>query len=66
MPDEHTLTLQQADQARSDFYAIADDLEFIKGQLARMATRRELARLTLVATFTTAALVLVGIEALFR
>ncbi len=30
MPDEHTLALRQADQARSDFYAIGDDLEFIK------------------------------------
>jgi len=29
MPDEHVLTLRQADQARSDFYAIGDELEFI-------------------------------------
>jgi hypothetical protein len=28
MPDEHTLSLLQADQARSDFAAITDDLEF--------------------------------------
>jgi hypothetical protein len=64
MPDEHTL--RQADQARSDFYAIGDDLEFIKAQLARLPTRKELARFTLLATFTTAARVLVGIEAPFR
>lgn len=31
MPDEHSLTLRQIDQARGDLYAIADDLEFIKG-----------------------------------
>jgi hypothetical protein len=37
MPDEHTLTLRQADQARSDFYAIGDELDFIKGQPKREA-----------------------------
>jgi hypothetical protein len=66
MPDEHTLTLRQADQARTDFYAIGDDLEFIKSQLARMPTRKELARTGLLVMLTTAALVLAGIEALFR
>jgi hypothetical protein len=66
MPDEHTLTLRQADHARSDFAAISDDLDFIKGQLARLPSRKELARLTLLATFTGAALVLAGIEVLFR
>ena len=35
------LTLRQADQAREDFAAIADDLDFIKEQLSRLATRRE-------------------------
>jgi hypothetical protein len=58
--------LRQIDQARGDLYAIADDLEFNKSQLARVPTRKDLARLTLLATFTTVALVLVGIEALFR
>ena len=43
MPDliddpEYRLTLRQADQAREDFAAILDELEFVKGQLnARMA-----------------------------
>jgi hypothetical protein len=50
---------------RGDLYAIADDLDFIKGQLARLPTREELARLTLLATLTTAALVLAGIDVLF-
>jgi hypothetical protein len=66
MPDERPFTLRQIDQARGDLYGISDDLEFIKTQLARLPTRKELARLALLATLTTAALVLVGIEALFR
>ena len=66
MPDGNHLTLRQADQARSDFYTIGDELEIIKAQLARLPTRKELAQSTLLATLTTAALVLVGIGALFR
>ena len=66
MLDEHHLTLRQIDLARSDFYAISDDLDLLKAQLARLRTRKEVARLFLLATLTTAALVLVGIEALFR
>ena len=61
MPDEGTLTLRQDDQARSDFCTIGDELDFIKGQLARLPTRKEMARLTLRATLTGAALVLAGI-----
>jgi hypothetical protein len=49
MPDEYNLTLRQADQARSDFAAIADDLDFIKGQLARLPTRKDQARTALLA-----------------
>lgn len=45
MPEAYNLTLRQADQARANFYAISDDLDFIKSQLARMPTRKELARL---------------------
>ena len=66
MLDERAFTLRQVDQARCDFAAIADDLEFIKGQLARLPTRKELARTALLAMLTAAALVLAGIEALFR
>jgi hypothetical protein len=66
MPDEHTLTLWQADQARGDLYAIESELEIIQAQLARLSTRRELAQTALLATLTGAALVLAGIEALFR
>jgi hypothetical protein len=66
MPDEHPLTLRQIDQARGDLYAISDDLEFIKSQLARVPTRKEVAQTALLVTLTTAALVLAGFEALFR
>jgi len=39
MPDEHSLTLRQVDQARSDFALIEGHLEFIADQLAQMPTR---------------------------
>jgi hypothetical protein len=42
------------------------DLEFIKEQLARMPTRKEVSQTALLATLITAALVFVGMEALFR
>ena len=63
---EHSLSLRQAHPARADVHAIADDVEFLKAQLARVPTRIEMARLVLLATLTTSALVLAGIEALFR
>jgi hypothetical protein len=56
MPDEHTLALRQADQARADFAALEDELDVIKAQLARLLTRKELARFTLLATTSGAAL----------
>jgi hypothetical protein len=39
MPDEHTLILVQTDQARADFAAITDELQFIKAELARLPCR---------------------------
>ena len=45
-----TLTLRQADQARTDFALIEDQLEFIMGQLARVPTRAYLCRTLLLAT----------------
>jgi len=63
---EHSFSLRQVHPARADVHAIADDVEFLKAQLARVPTRIEMARLVLLATLTTAALVLAGIEALFR
>jgi hypothetical protein len=44
---EHRLTLQQADQARTDFAIIEDDLEAICARLAKIPTRSETLRLTL-------------------
>lgn len=37
------LALREAGQARTDFAAIEDGLEFIMAQLAKVPTRRELA-----------------------
>jgi hypothetical protein len=61
MPDEHILTLCQADQARTDFAAVESDLEFIMAQLARIPTRKEQARNTLGIIFATAMLTTFGV-----
>jgi hypothetical protein len=47
MLDERSLTLSQVDRSRGDLYAISDDLEFLKAQLARIPTRQELTRTAL-------------------
>jgi hypothetical protein len=44
MPDEHTFTLRQVDQARSGFAAIQDEPEFVRLQLAQLPTRKDLLR----------------------
>jgi hypothetical protein len=62
MSDEHQFTLRQVDQARGDLYALADDLEFLREQLARLPTRKELARMALGIIFGTAALVIIWFE----
>jgi hypothetical protein len=41
------VTLQQADQARTDFAAIESDLEVVQKQLSRLPTRQELTRTAL-------------------
>ena len=61
MHDERALTLRQIDQARGDLYAISDDLEFIKLQLAQLPTRREQARNALAIILTTAMLTTLAI-----
>ena len=66
MPDEHTLTLRQLDQARTDFAAIESDLQFVMGQLARLPTRRDLAKAALGIIISTAALVILWAEAFWR
>lgn len=59
---ERRLTLRQADQARADFAAITDDLDFIKGQLARVPTRGDLAKTALGIILSAAALVILWPE----
>jgi hypothetical protein len=44
MSDERPFTLPQIDQARGDLYALQDDLDFIRVQLARLPTRNEVWR----------------------
>jgi hypothetical protein len=66
MLDEHTLTLRQADQARTDFAAIESDLQFVMGQLARLPTRRDLAKAALGTIISTAALVILWAEAFWH
>jgi hypothetical protein len=48
-PKRFPLT-RQIDQAHGDLYAIADDLAFLKVQLARLPTRTELTRAALGVT----------------
>jgi len=55
MSDLHTLALQQADQARTDFAVIETELEAIQAQLARLPTRGELAKTVLGIIVATAA-----------
>ena len=45
---ERRLTLRQADQAREDFAALLDELDFVKGQLAQMPNRAWLSRMLLL------------------
>ena len=53
--------MQQVDKARGDLYAIGDDLDFLKAQLARIPTRKELARMALMAVLGAAGLV-IGVD----
>jgi hypothetical protein len=56
MPNQHTLTLRQADQSRTDFALIENNLEFIASQLAKQPTRGDLAKTALGFIFCTAAI----------
>jgi hypothetical protein len=58
MSDERTFTLRQIDQARRSLSGVADDLDFIRSQLARIPTRKDLARTALGIIFCAAALVI--------
>ena len=63
---EERLTLRQADQAREDFAMIAEDLDFIKFQLSRLPTRRELALRPLYVMLGSAGIVILWIEFFHR
>ena len=63
---EHPSTLRQVDLARADFAAIADDLDLLKAQLARIPTRKELARIALGVIFGAAGLVIGWLELFSR
>ena len=54
MSDQRQLTLQQVDQARTDFALIDSNLELIMGQLSRLPTRGDLAKTALGIIFCTA------------
>jgi hypothetical protein len=66
MPDENQLSLRQADQIRGDLYGIHDDLDFIKVQLARLATRDEVWRAAMAGMIGGAVAAVTLIEAFAR
>jgi hypothetical protein len=65
-PNKDRLTLRQADAARADFYAIHDELAFIKVQAARLPTRTDLARIAVLSALGGATLAIVRVEFLTR
>jgi hypothetical protein len=58
--------LRQADQARTDFAAIEDDLQFLASQVTRLPIRRDLAKAALGIIISTAALVILWAEAFWH
>jgi hypothetical protein len=57
MTDENTLTLRQIDGARGDLYAISEEIEVLKVQLARLPSRAYVSRTVLMATASIWALI---------
>jgi hypothetical protein len=66
MSNQRQFTLRQVGQTRTDFAAIENDLQFLISQLARLPTRRDLAKAALGIIITTAALVILWAEAFWR
>jgi hypothetical protein len=68
--DPERFTLRQAAQARDDFAQIMDEMDFSKGLLASVPTRRDQAfmplRIILGSAVLSAALVIGWIEAFWR
>ena len=44
MPDDRSFALQRVDRARDDFALLADELDFLKDQIAAIPKRDELWR----------------------
>ena len=61
MPDDHQFTLRRIDQARGDLYAVADEIEALKLQIASLPSRDYVSRLTMRATATIWALIAVAL-----
>ena len=57
MSDHDTFALRQLDGARGDLYAIADELQALKLQIAGLPTRAYVSRVVLMATATIWALI---------
>jgi hypothetical protein len=57
IPDDRQFTLRKNDEARGDLYAIADELEVLRVQIAQLPSRSYVSRLALMATGTVWALV---------
>jgi hypothetical protein len=66
MSNQRQFTLRQVGQTRTDFAAIENDLQLLISQLARLPTRRDLAKAALGIIITTAALVILWAEAFWR
>jgi hypothetical protein len=56
MPDDRSFTLQQVHGARTDFALLADDIDFLKKQLARLPRRAYVSRVALLAMLSGSAL----------
>jgi hypothetical protein len=48
LPNEYPLALRQADGARTDFALLEAELDFVKGQIAAIPTRKEIWRLAML------------------
>jgi hypothetical protein len=66
VPDDRSFTLRQVDQAPGDLYAIQDDLDFIKAQLARLPTRHEVWRAAMLGMIGGAVAAVTLVEAFAR
>jgi hypothetical protein len=64
--DPDRFTLRQADTAREGYAQLVEELELVKEQLVRLPTRKDPARVSLMISFTAAALVIIWFEAFSR